>query len=121
MDPIFQVAKLTSKEVKARALKLYEIPYDRRNWSWLFNPNRATEPPVILRSTTMVQDDMVPLSDTDREEVDGDVKQVWNQNKALLWVDSQKRRERSESASWAYIFVKVNFSLILQLSFLFVF
>jgi len=43
MEPIFQVVESGSEKVKARALKLYKIPYDYRNWSWLLNPSRLLE------------------------------------------------------------------------------
>jgi len=74
MDLIFQVMKLISEEVKAQALKLYEIPYNKYNWSWLLNMNRPAEPPAIPRLTGMVWEDMASLADTDKEEVDVDAK-----------------------------------------------
>jgi len=33
MDPIFQVSEPNSEEAKDQALKLYEFPYNCRNWS----------------------------------------------------------------------------------------
>jgi len=71
MEPIFQVVESTSKEVKARALKLYQITYNYRNWSWLLNPKRPVMPPVIPRPSAMVRDDIAPLSNTDREKIGG--------------------------------------------------
>ena len=69
IEPIFQVVEWTSEEVKAWALKLYQISYDCRNWSWLLNLNRLVKPPIISRPSAMVRDDMAPLSNTNKEEV----------------------------------------------------
>ena len=66
IDSIFQVTKLIAEEAKARALKLYEILYNKRNWSWLLNPNRLAEPLAIPRPMGMVQEDMASMSDNDR-------------------------------------------------------
>ena len=74
MDPIFQVTEPISEEAKARALKPYEILYDKRNWSRLLNPNRLTQPPVIPSPTGSIQEGVALLSDTDREEVDVEAK-----------------------------------------------
>ena len=74
MNPIFQVVEPISEVAKTWALKLYETPNDKRNWSWLLNPNRPAESPTIPRPMGMVWEDMASLSDTDMEEVDVDAK-----------------------------------------------
>ena len=52
------------------------------------DPEHACEPPVIPRPSILVRDNMVPLSDTDREDVGGDAKQEWIWKKTLLRIDS---------------------------------
>ena len=46
------------------------------------------EPPVISRLSAMVWDDMVPLSDNDREEVGRDAKQEQSRKKTPLQINS---------------------------------
>jgi len=92
IDLIFQFAEPISKEVKARTLKLYEIPYDKRNWSWLLNSNRPAEPPAISRPTGMVRENMVSLSDTDREELDVNAKRGQRRKEGPLRINLRMKR-----------------------------
>ena len=74
MDPVFHVLEPNSGEAKDRALNLYEVPYDCRNWSCWLNPYRPAEPPTLLRPEIMDRDDSMSLSDTGREEIDAEAK-----------------------------------------------
>jgi len=55
-------------------MKLYEVPYDCRNWSWLLNLYRPAEAPALPRPEIIDRDDSVSLSDTDREELNVEAK-----------------------------------------------
>ena len=48
--------ELISNKSKKRAKKLYQIEYDKYNWSWLLDPNKPDEPHVIPRDETSTKD-----------------------------------------------------------------
>ena len=49
--------ELVSKESKRQAKKLYQIEYDKHNWSWLLDSNKSNVPPAVPRDepSTKVQ------------------------------------------------------------------
>ena len=57
----FQLPEPTSEEAKYEALKLYEVLYNYRNWSWLLNSQRPEVPPTILEFETSDRDDAVSV------------------------------------------------------------
>ena len=40
-------------DVEAKLRRLMAINYNNRNWSWLLDPNRPPESPVILKVSTL--------------------------------------------------------------------
>ena len=57
-DAIIHGGDLVSEESKSWAKKLYQIEYDKRNWSWPQDPNNPDVPPVVLRDELSTMDAM---------------------------------------------------------------
>ena len=55
-DAITCDSELVSEESKKRAKKLYEVEYDKRNWSWLLNSNKPDVPLAIPRDEPSTRD-----------------------------------------------------------------
>ena len=56
-----------SKEMQERVQKLYQLPYDYRNWSWLLDPQRPSDPPIVSRPTTSDRDGEVQAHASGKE------------------------------------------------------